>query len=89
LLAKLPMKKAVGTSLFIIAINSLIGFLGDIGADTFLDWNILIVFSTLAVIGIFIGSYLSKFISGSKLKPAFGWFVLGMSVYIIIKEIVK
>lgn len=89
LLAKLPMKKAVGTSLFIIAINSLIGFLGDIGADTFLDWNILIVFSALAVIGIFIGSYLSKFISGSKLKPAFGWFVLGMSVYIIIKEIVK
>ncbi len=88
LLAKLPMKMAVGTSLLIIAAKSLIGFLGDIGAKTQLDWNILILFSVLAIVGIFIGSLLTKYISNNKLKPAFGWFVLVMSVFIIIREII-
>lgn len=87
ILARLPMKMAVGTSLIIIAAKSLIGFLGDLGAKTELDWSILIIFSVFAILGIFIGSYLSKHISSKKLKPAFGWFVMIMSVYIIIKEI--
>lgn len=87
LLAKLPMKIAVGTSLVIIAVKSLIGFLGDIGASLVIDWSILIGFSIFAVLGIFIGSYLSKYISNNKLKPAFGWFVLVMSIYIMYKEI--
>lgn len=86
LLAKLPMKLAVGTSLLIIAAKSLIGFLGDIG-ETEMNWIFLAVFSTLTILGIFIGSYLSKFVSGSKLKPAFGWFVLVMGVYIIFREL--
>lgn len=87
ILAKIPMKMAVGTSLVIIAVKSLIGFLGDVGANTELDWNILALFSVLSILGIFIGSFLSKFVSSKKLKPAFGWFVLIMAVYIIIKEI--
>lgn len=87
LLAKLPMKMAVGTSLLIIAINSLIGFLGDIGAKTPLDWNVLILFSLFSISGIFVGAFLSKYISNQKLKPAFGWFVLVMSIFIITKEI--
>lgn len=86
ILAKLPMKMAVGTSLLIIAAKSLIGFLGDIG-ETPLDWTFLIVFSLLTVGGILAGAYFSKFISGSKLKPAFGWFVLVMGSFIIIKEV--
>ena len=89
LLAKLPMKTAVGTSLLIISVNSLIGFLGDIGARTEIEWNIIILFAVFAIFGILIGTYISKFISGSKLKPAFGWFVLSMSIYIITKEILK
>ncbi|MCB9210770.1 MAG: sulfite exporter TauE/SafE family protein [Ignavibacteriales bacterium] len=87
ILAKIPMKTAVGTSLIIIAVKSLIGFLGDIGANTEMDWSILIGFSVFAILGIFIGSYLSKFVSSKKLKPAFGWFVLVMSLYIMVKEI--
>jgi hypothetical protein len=87
ILAKLPMKMAVGTSLVIIAAKSLIGFLGDIGANMEIDWMILTGFSLFAAVGIFIGSYLSNYISGSKLKPLFGWFVLLMSIYIIGKEI--
>jgi hypothetical protein len=87
LLAKLPMKQAVGTSLMIIAAKSLIGFVGDISGDEVIDWNFLAVFSSIAVVGILLGSWLSKRIPGEKLKPAFGWFVLVMGTYIIIKEL--
>lgn len=87
LLAKLPMKQAVGTSLMIIAAKSLIGFVGDMRGNEVIDWSFLAVFSSIAVVGILIGSWLSKRIPGEKLKPAFGWFVLVMGTYIIIKEL--
>ena len=86
LLAKLPMKKAVATSLFIIAINSLIGFLGDV-QNLDIDWQFLLIFTGISIVGIFIGIWLSKFIDGKKLKKGFGWFVLIMGIYIIYKEI--
>lgn len=86
LFANLPMKRAVATSLMIISIKSLIGFLGDIG-NIEIDWQFLIMFSMLSIIGIIIGIYLSNFIDGKKIKKAFGWFVLVMAIYIIIKEI--
>lgn len=87
LLAKMPMKLAVGTSLFIIAAKSLIGFIGDIQGGNFIDWNLLAIFTFSAVLGIFGGIYLSKKIAGAKLKKGFGWFVLIMGIYIIIKEL--
>lgn len=85
LFARLPMKMAVGTSLLIIAAKSLIGFLGDLSNLT-IEWNFLLTFTSLSILGIFLGSYLSKFIPGEKLKTAFGWFVLVMGSYIILKE---
>jgi uncharacterized membrane protein YfcA len=85
ILSKLPMKEAVGTSLVIIAAKSLIGFLGE-GRETLIDWQILLSVSVFAIVGIFIGTMLSKKIEGAKLKPAFGWFVLVMGIYIIMKE---
>lgn len=87
LLAKMPMKLAVGTSLFIIAAKSLLGFLGDVQSTPNMDWNLILVFTLMAVLGIFIGLFLSKKIDGKKLKTAFGWFVLVMGIYIFIKEI--
>ena len=87
LLAKMPMKLAVGTSLFIIAAKSLIGFIGDLQGSQVIDWKLLGSFTGFAVGGIFIGIFLSKKIPGDKLKKAFGWFVLLMGIYIIIKEI--
>jgi uncharacterized membrane protein YfcA len=87
LLAKLPMKQAVGTSLMIIAAKSLIGFTGDLRGDELIDWSFLGLFSTVAVAGILAGSMLSKRIPNEKLKPAFGWFVLAMGVYIIGREL--
>ena len=85
LLAKLPMKKAVATSLLIIAIKSLIGFIGDIETME-IDWPFLLIFSGISVVGIFIGVWLNNFIDGKKLKKGFGWFVLLMGIYIIFKE---
>lgn len=81
----LDMKKAVGTSLTIIAINSLIGFLGDIGQFS-INWGLLLTITGIALVGIFIGISLSKKIPGEKLKKGFGWFVLLMGIYILIKE---
>lgn len=87
LLAKLPMKKAVATSLLIIAVKSLIGFIGDV-QNMDIDWGFLLIFTGLSVIGIFVGGYLNRFINGGRLKTGFGWFVLGMGIYIIWKELV-
>ncbi|WP_426094727.1 sulfite exporter TauE/SafE family protein [Flavobacterium sp. DSR2-3-3] len=86
ILSKLSMKEAVGTSLVIIAAKSLIGFFGE-GGENVIDWQFLFTISAFAVIGIFIGTALSKKIDGNKLKPAFGWFVLVMGIYIITKEL--
>lgn len=89
LFAKLPMKKAVGTSLLIIAAKSLIGFIGDVQRpDLIIDWTLLLTVTAIAVAGIFVGIYATKFIDGKKLKKGFGWFVLIMAVYIILKQIV-
>lgn len=86
LFLKLPMKTAVGTSLLIIAINSLFGFLFSLKQFEF-DWLLLLSFTALAIAGIFIGSRLSDKIPASSLKKGFGWFVLVMSFYIIAKEL--
>lgn len=84
---KLPMKEAIGTSLLIIAANSLIGFLSST-SHVGVDWSFLFIVSAFAISGIFIGIRLSKNIDGVKLKPAFGWAVLIMGVYIILRETV-
>jgi len=81
------MKQAVGTSLVIIALKSLIGFLGDLGGELVIDYQFMLIFSLFAMVGILIGSYLTRFVSDEKLKPAFGWFVLVMGVFILFKEL--
>ena len=87
ILMKLPMKEAIGTSLLIIALNSLIGFLGDIGHHN-IDWKFITVVSAIAIAGIFIGGYFNQKVNSVKLKKGFGWFVLVMGIYIIVKELV-
>ncbi len=82
----LPMKKAIGTSLMIIAVNSLVGFIGDAGHYD-IHWGFLLIISLIAIAGIITGGLLNKKIEGNKLKKGFGWFVLIMGLYIIVKEI--
>lgn len=83
----LCMKKAVGTSLLIIALKSLLGFTGDLGSGLRLDIPFMLTFAAFAIVGIVAGTLISKHISNEKLKPAFGWFVLAMGIYIISKEL--
>ncbi len=85
LIAKLPIKNAVATSLLIVAAKSLIGFIGDV-QNLAIDWPFLFRFTGLSILGIFIGVFLSRYIKGSTLKKAFGYFVLAMAVYIITLE---
>ena len=85
LFAKLPMRKAVGTSLFIIAMNSLVGFIGDV-QNLEIDWLFLLTFSAISVVGIFIGMYLTKYTNESQLKKIFAYFVLVMAAIILLKE---
>jgi len=86
ILSNLPMKKAIGTSLAIIAAKSLIGFLGDLAVIN-IDWKMLLSFTALAAAGIFVGHKLSSKVNGNQLKKGFGWFVLIMGTYIFIKEL--
>ena len=87
LFVKLPMKTAIGTSLVIIAINSIFGFLFSLKQTPF-DWKILLLFTGLAIVGIYLGSLFAEKISGKVLKKWFGWFVLAMGIYIIVKELI-
>ncbi len=87
ILGKVPMKLAVGTSLLIISIKSIIGFMGDVQSGQVIDWIFLALFTSVTVVGILIGTWMSNFVAGKKLKVAFGWFVLAMGVYIIIREL--
>ncbi|UOR06941.1 sulfite exporter TauE/SafE family protein [Hymenobacter aerilatus] len=85
--ARLPMKRAVGTSLVIIATNSLIGFTGDLSAGTPIDWPFLLGFMAFALAGMVLGSFLARFIPNARLKPAFGWFTLAMGTFILLREL--
>ena len=88
LLLGLPMKNAIGTSLVIITINTLVTFSASL-STTKIDWNLLLLFSAFSITGIFIGMAIGKKVPGEKLKPAFGWFVLLMGICILLKEIVR
>lgn len=83
---RVPFKKAIGTSLCIIAINSLVGFTGNLG---YLDinWSVLLIASSICVAGILFGNMISITISTNKLKPAFGWFTLIVGIFVIVKEL--
>ena len=86
MLLGINMKRAVATSLFIISMNSIFGFFSTLKMVKH-DWNFLLIFSALSVVGIYIGIAISKKMDGRKLKPLFGWMVLGMGIFIIIKEV--
>ncbi|MBC7694565.1 MAG: sulfite exporter TauE/SafE family protein [Burkholderiales bacterium] len=83
---RLNFKKAIGTSLCIVALNSIIGFLGNIGHQN-LDWKFLLMISSVCGIGILLGSVLSNKVPSKKLKPAFGWFTLVVGIFVLVKEL--
>ncbi|NCN40009.1 sulfite exporter TauE/SafE family protein [bacterium] len=88
-LAKLPMKMAVGTSLVIISFKSLLGFIGDVMVNPNIQWTFLIALSVISVVGIFIGSHFSKKVPEATLKKGFGYFVLVMGAFILYQQVVS
>lgn len=86
LFANVPIRLAVGTSLLIISTNAFIGFLGDLGNDTPIDYRFLLTFCVFSIFGIIAGSNLARFIPAPKLKPLFGWFIMAMGTYIVVRE---
>ena len=86
LFSKLNMKNAIATSLVIISVKSLIGFIGDI-ENHLIDWVFLLKFSFISIIGIYLGQAIGLKIDGSKLKKGFGYFIIIVASCVIILEI--
>lgn len=85
LLGGIPMKEAVGTSLLVIAFKSASGFLGYM-QHVSLDWPLMLGFTLAASLGILGGAYLSKYIDGKHLQKGFGYFVLAVAMFVLIKH---
>jgi uncharacterized membrane protein YfcA len=89
LLTNQPIAKAVGTSLFIISLNCIVGFIGGLKAGIEIDWKLLIPITLSSIVGVFIGQIIGSKIDGAKLKKGFGWFVLVMGVYVVFTTLSK
>ena len=87
ILSDLRMKAAIATSLAIISLKSLIGFIGDI-QNLEIDWMFLLIFTSISVAGIFIGHQFSQRVPDNKLKMVFGLFVIGIAFSILFIEFI-
>lgn len=85
LLARLPVRHAVGTSLLIIAINSLAGFLGDLHRAA-PDWRLLLTLAGLALAGVAAGSAVSERIPAVHLRRGLGALLVIMALVIVVAE---
>ena len=85
--ANVSTKKAIGTSLVLVAINSFIGFMGDVTSHIQINWPFFFTFLFFSITGVFAGHYLATYIHNSKLRKYFGWFLLVIAVLIVIKEV--
>ncbi len=87
LLLNLPMREATATSLFVITLNSMVGFSGDILSGAHFDWNLMGIFTVISVAGMIIGIKTATVINPQKIKKIFAWFIMAMSIFILIKEL--
>lgn len=87
--ARLPMDRAVGTSLVLIAANAWFGFLGDLGRLEAWDWPFLLTFTALSLGGVFLGQALNGRLSGPSLKHAFGWLTFTIGLFIFLRELAQ
>ena len=87
-LGGIEIKKAIGTSLIIVTVKSLLGFLLGDALNMDIDWRFLLSFTSIVIVGIIIGTYACKYIEGNKLKKGFGYFIIIMAIWIFIKEFI-
>jgi uncharacterized protein len=86
LLGGLPMRVAVGTGLLVIAMNSFAGFVGQVGHAQ-IDWRLAAIVTAAAVAGTFAGERLAPRISQARLRRIFAWLVIGMAMFLVMKEL--
>lgn len=86
LINKMDVKLAIGTSLAIISLKTIVGFIGSINQNSNFDYSFLITFTALALFGIFIGLRIGNNVDSEKLKKYFGYFVIICAIFIILKE---
>jgi uncharacterized membrane protein YfcA len=84
-LGRVPMKQAVGTSLLVIAMNSASGFAGYFGAVD-VPWGFLAAFTSVAIVGIVVGTYLVPFVSAAALKRGFAVFLLAVGALMLYQK---
>ena len=85
LLGGTPIKEAIGTSLLIIGLKSATAFWGYLGQVS-LDWNLILSFTLAATLGTYGGALLSRRLDASHLQKGFGYFVLAVSIFILIQR---
>ncbi|MDY7015773.1 MAG: sulfite exporter TauE/SafE family protein [Cyanobacteriota bacterium] len=85
LLGKIPMRQAIGTSLLIIACNSLAGLLGYLGQIA-IDWQLTVSFAFLAGLGTLMGAYLAQFVPARQLQKGFGYFLLAVAAFVLLQN---
>ena len=88
MLVGLPVQIAVGTSLIIIAMNSIAGFLGHL-TNSSLDWMITLVFTSTGLVGTFIGMRLSRLLCSSRLQRVFAVFVIVLAIFLLVDNFPK
>ena len=87
ILVGLPMRRAIGTSLLIIAAKSLLGFIGEAQGTASVDYAFLAAVTVTPLFGILLGMRLNRHLTPVRLRVAFGWFVLLMGFYIFFREV--
>lgn len=85
--AGLDMKRAVATSLVLIAINSAIGVVADLWGGVVYDWPLVLTFTGLTTLGIISGMLASRRIDATTLRQGFGWAVLAIGIAVLLREI--
>ncbi len=85
LMARMPMKQAIGTSLLVIAMNSASGFAGYLGRVT-VPWAFMAAFTAVAIAGILGGVALVRYVSAARLRRMFAVFLLAVGLFTLYRN---
>ncbi|HET6350053.1 MAG TPA: sulfite exporter TauE/SafE family protein [Candidatus Krumholzibacteria bacterium] len=86
LVCGLNVKRAIGTSLLIIAINSMGGFMGFAAHEAF-PWKLTLIVTAFNSLGSLLGERLGKPLPAQRLRPAFGAFLLVVGTAMVLQNI--
>ncbi len=83
----LPMRLAIGSALCIIALNATAGLVADLSVGPPIDWSLVGLIGTLALVGLAIGATVQKRVPVQHLKIGFGWMIVAIAVSIVGREV--